>query len=138
MRGGGAPRQVPTREGPCGSSRHPTGRYRQPACYAPHQALSAAALGAAYVAPYLGRLDDAGRDGAAEVGQMQAALRAVGAPTRLLVASIRDAATLPSLAAGAGCDTFTFSPAVARALCAESLTDAAAADFERAAAAMGG
>ena len=105
------------------------------ACYAPHQALSSAAIGAAYVAPYLGRIDDAaGRDGAEEVALMQAALDRTRSPTRLLVASLRSAALLPALAAR-GCDTFTFSPDVARELVADPMTAAAAAEFERAAAA---
>ena len=46
-------------------------------------------------------------------------------------------ALIPELAATGGCDTFTFSPAVARELVADPLTIAAAAEFERAASAMG-
>ena len=42
------------------------------------------------------------------------------------------------VALGGGCDTFTFSPDVARELVADPMTAAAAAEFERAAAAMGG
>ena len=59
------------------------------AVYAPEQAHFAAQLGAAYAAPYLGRLEDAGIDGLALIGQMQALVSRNGCPTRLLVASVR-------------------------------------------------
>jgi len=103
-------------------------------CYAPHQVLTSCAVGAEYVAPYLGRLGDAGRDGMGLVGQMQAIAdnQAGDAETRVLVASIRDAEQMADLAAQ-GCDTFTFSPAVAAQLFGEELTLNAAADFEAAA-----
>ncbi len=59
------------------------------AVYAAEQAHFAAQLGAAYAAPYLGRLQDAGMDGLALIGQMQRLVAASGSATRLLVASIR-------------------------------------------------
>jgi len=59
------------------------------AVYAAEQAHFAAQLGAAYAAPYLGRLQDAGVDGLALIGQMQRLVAASGAATRLLVASVR-------------------------------------------------
>lgn len=107
------------------------------AVYTPGQVLAAAALGAAYAAPYLGRLDDAGQDGAAVLRSMNGTLSGTGADTRLLVASLRSAERVVELAA-TGFDTFTFGPPVADELLAESLTDTAAADFQRAAEAMGG
>ncbi len=57
------------------------------AVYVLEQAHFAAQLGAAYAAPYLGRLEDAGVDGLALVAQMQSAVQ--GSSTRLLVASVR-------------------------------------------------
>jgi len=57
------------------------------AVYVLEQAHFAAQLGAAYAAPYLGRLEDAGVDGLALIAQMQSALQ--GSATRLLVASVR-------------------------------------------------
>src|ERR1700754_836549 len=48
------------------------------------QAHFAVQLGAAYAAPYLGRLDDAGIDGLALIAQMQSLIG--GSATRLLVA----------------------------------------------------
>jgi transaldolase len=106
------------------------------AVHAPAQVLAAAALGAAYAAPYLGRLDDAGRDGRAVLVAMHRLLRATGSPLRLLAASLRTADVVVDLAA-AGLDTFTFGPGVAADLLDEPLTRAAAADFDRAAEAMG-
>ena len=76
------------------------------AVYAPEQALFAAQLGAAYAAPYLGRLDDSGVDGLARIAQMQALIASSGTPTRLLVASVRSrAAYLALLALGVGAIT---------------------------------
>lgn len=102
------------------------------AVYNPGQLLAAAAMGAAYAAPYLGRLDDAGRDGRKVLLAMQAVLKGSGSGTRLLVASLRGAERIIELAR-AGLDTFTFSPEVADALLHDELTEAAAADFARAA-----
>lgn len=60
------------------------------AVYAPEQAHFAAQLGAAYVAPYLGRLEDSGADGLGLIAQMQALVaQRPASGTRLLVASIR-------------------------------------------------
>lgn len=107
-------------------------RITMTAVYTAHQALSAAAIGADYVAPYLGRMNDSGRDGFAEIAAMQEIIQASGSPTRVLVASLRDANDLVRLGR-LGLDTFTFSPKVAAALFAEELTEAAAEVFEKAA-----
>jgi len=102
------------------------------AVYTGGQVLAAAALGAAYAAPYLGRLDDAGRDGMSTVMGMHHILTGTGSPLRLLTASLRSAAQVVDLAVR-GLDTFTFGTRVAAALLASDLTDAAAAAFQRAA-----
>lgn len=99
------------------------------ACYEPHQVLIAAALGAAYIAPYLGRINDQGRDGVAEVVAMQRSLEGVGSSVRLLVASLRQPHDLTRLA-GAGLNTFTISPDLAAALFRCEATEAASAQFE--------
>ncbi|MCX5497809.1 hypothetical protein OSH11_24130 [Kaistia dalseonensis] len=101
------------------------------AVYTAHQALSAAAIGADYAAPYLGRMNDAGRDGYGEIAAMQEIVRANGGAMRILVASVRETSDLVRLAR-IGVDTFTFSPTIATGLFAEPLTDAAAEVFERA------
>lgn len=64
------------------------------AVYEPEQVLWSALAGARYAAPYLGRLDDAGRDGRAVVAAMQQVADAYGRREggnglRLLVASVR-------------------------------------------------
>lgn len=100
------------------------------ACFEPHQVLVAAALGAAYIAPYLGRINDQGRDGVADVIAMQRSLEGVGASVRLLVASLRQPHDLTRLA-GAGLNTFTISPGLATALFSCEATAAASAAFER-------
>lgn len=100
------------------------------ACYEAHQVLIAAALGAAYIAPYLGRINDQGRDGVAEVVAMQRSLEGVGSSVRLLVASLRQPNDLTRLA-GAGLNTFTISPELAAALFSCEATAAASAQFER-------
>lgn len=99
------------------------------AAYESHQVVLAAALGATYLAPYLGRLLDLGRDGHGQLIQMQRCVDGLGAPLRLLVASLRQPSDLPILAA-AGLDTFTISPALAEALFAVEATLAAAQQFE--------
>lgn len=131
--------KVPLTEGGLGVARHLAehgARITLTAVYEPAQVVAAAGFGAAYVAPYLGRLDDAGRDGTAVALAMHEILAKTGSTTRLLTASLRSAATVVTLARQ-GLDTFTFGPAVAEQLLASELTDAAAADFERAADAMG-
>ncbi|MCT0225711.1 transaldolase family protein [Synechococcus sp. CS-1328] len=100
------------------------------ACYEAPQVLIAAALEARYIAPYLGRISDLGRDGHAELITMQRCLDGVGSSVRLLVASLRQASDLSRLAA-AGMTTFTMSPAIAAGLFASEATDAAAAQFEQ-------
>jgi transaldolase len=105
------------------------------ACYEPAQVLLAAALGADYIAPYLGRITDLGRDGHAELTRMQRIVEGVApvarteARLRLLVASLRSPDDLACLAAE-GLDTFTISPAIAAELFAVEPTLAAAAQFE--------
>ena len=104
------------------------------ACYGSTQALIAGAAGAEYLAPYLGRMTDSGKDGFDECERMQSIVEGLDCETRILVASIRDTVSMANLACS-GLDTFTFSPDGARALFDEPLTDAASAAFEAAAAA---
>lgn len=102
------------------------------AAYAPFQALLAAAAGAAYVAPYLGRINDSGREGHAVIAQMARALRQIGSSTEILVASVRSTADLASLAqAGVRCATVP--PNIAEQLFQEPLTLEATRSFEAAA-----
>ena len=99
------------------------------ACYEPHQVLIAAALGVEYIAPYLGRIQDQGRNGVAEVVTMQRCLAGLGSSVRLLVASLRQPSELSHLAAE-GLNTFTISPALAADLFGCKATAAASSKFE--------
>ncbi len=103
----------------------------------PGQVLLAAGFDADFAAPYLGRLNDAGRHGMAAVLKMHDILISTGSTTRLLVASLRSADQVIELASQ-GLDTFTIGAPVAADLLTEKLTDDAAADFQRAAETMGG
>jgi TalC/MipB family fructose-6-phosphate aldolase len=99
------------------------------AVYAPAQALVAAAAGADFIAPYLGKLDDAGRDGVRDVIAMQDVLRGSGSDTEILLASIRNVSSMVKLARH-GIRCFTMNPAVAQGLFADELTAAAVVVFE--------
>jgi transaldolase len=92
--------------------------------------MIAAAAGATYIAPYLGRMEDAGRDAMADVLAMQEILAGTG--TRILLASVRDVASMVALARR-GVRCFTFSPAVAEQLFADELTAEAVRAFDAAA-----
>jgi transaldolase len=106
------------------------------AVYAVHQVLIAASLGTDYAAPYLGRINDLGRNGREDLVAMQRSLDGVGSSTRLLVASIRSVDDITFLASH-GLNTFTFSPAIAAAFFEVAATDQAANDFQQAAQRMG-
>ena len=111
-------------------------RVTMTAVYEVPQILIAAALGAEYAAPYLGRINDTGRNGREALAKMQQILDGVGSSTRILTASIRNIEDIAYLAAR-GLDTFTFSPDIAAALFASEHTAAATAAFEWSAEAMG-
>lgn len=104
--------------------------------YAVHQVLIAAAVGADYAAPYLGRINDLGRNGREDLVTMQQAIIGVKSDTRILVASIRSVEDILFLATQR-LDTFTFSPAIAAAFFQVNATNQAAAEFEQAARRMG-
>lgn len=103
------------------------------AAYDPRQAVLAAGLkggaGARYIAPYYGRLLEAGAEADTIVDDM---LRICAGKTRVLVASLRSAEQVASLAAR-GHDTFTLSPPVFDALLDVPQSRAATVDFEAAA-----
>jgi TalC/MipB family fructose-6-phosphate aldolase len=99
------------------------------AIYNPAQAVVAAAAGAVYIAPYLGKLDDAGRDAVGDVTAMQEVLAATGSSTKILLASIRDVGSVVELARR-GVDCFTMGPAVAEQFFTDELTAQAEQVFE--------
>jgi TalC/MipB family fructose-6-phosphate aldolase len=105
------------------------------AVYSAAQALPAMAAGASYLAPYLGRMNDAGRDGYAEIAAMQRSITACGSPMKILVASLREPAQAAALAA-LGVSEFTLSPSVWRSFCADGLTMQAVEAFNADSASM--
>lgn len=99
------------------------------AVYSPVQALMARDCGIQGVAPYVGRMTDAGRFGVESVVAMQ---QAIGTePTRILAASLRTADDIARLAA-AGVPDFTLGGPLARSVLDDELTRAAVDEFEAA------
>lgn len=99
------------------------------AVYTRSQALPAMAAGADYIAPYLGRMLDAGLDGLAEIAAIQRSIDSSGSPLKVLVASLRTPGQAAALAA-AGVTEFTLSPAVWHSFFDVPLTQAAVKQFE--------
>lgn len=99
------------------------------AVYTPAQVIHAAALGAQSVAPYLGRLDDLGRDGVAEIATMAELL--ANSKTEVLAASLRSPDRIAALAQR-GVRWFTARPVVIREMFADETSAAAADVFEQA------
>lgn len=58
-------------------------------CFSAAQALIAAKAGAAYISPFVGRLDDVGEDGMELIDKVVTIYRAYGFSTEVLVASVR-------------------------------------------------
>lgn len=105
------------------------GRILMTACYDAKQLFTAKSLKAEFIAPYFGRMIEAGIDGAAHLAAMAAMNRNGGPECRVLVASLRSADQMVTLA-GLGHNCFTISPAVARDMLVNSHSDRAAEDFE--------
>jgi transaldolase len=91
-------------------------------CFSAAQALLAAKSGAAYISPFLGRLDDVGADGMALIHDIRTIYDNYGFDTEILAASIRSAAHV-SAAALAGADCATIPSDVFTALFKHPLTD---------------
>lgn len=104
--------------------------------YHAKQMCIADALGADYIAPYFGRMLDAGIPATEHLVKMLDMARASQHPPRILVASLRSGEQVADLAA-LGLDCFTLSPQVARDLMAEPHSEAAKTAFDAAAAGHG-
>jgi len=96
------------------------------------QVLVADAIGAHWIAPYVGRMTSAGLDGVGSVLRMQRVLDRSGSATRIIAASIRSLADAVTLAEGGVAD-LTLGPVLADELLSHPMTVVADADFERAA-----
>ena len=104
-------------------------------CFSANQALLAAKAGAAFISPFVGRLDDIGEDGMDLVRDIRTIYDNYDAlTTQILTASIRSDEHVKQ-AALAGSDVATVPPAVLRGLSEHPLTDkglkAFLADWEK-------
>jgi len=97
-------------------------------CFSVNQALLAARAGAAYVSPFVGRLDDIGQDGMELVSDIVEMYGYYELPTRVIAASIRH--TLHCVtAARAGADIATVPYKVLMQMIKHPLTDTGIARF---------
>ena len=90
--------------------------------FSPTQALIAAKVGAAYVSPFVGRLDDIATDGMQLIKQIVEMYRHYAFRTQILVASVRHPIHIVE-AARMGADVCTCPPAVIEACFKHPLTD---------------
>lgn len=98
-------------------------------CFSAAQALLAAKAGAAYISPFVGRLDDVGHDGMQLIGEIVEIYRNYpNFRTEVLVASVRSVAHVIE-AARLGAHVATMPPKVLRDLAGHPLTDKGLAAF---------
>lgn len=102
------------------------------ACYHAKQLIIASQIEADYIAPYYGRMDEAGLNAKAHLLQMQAIVKSSSSCPTILVASLRSVDQMVELAAE-GMTHFTIAPSIAEALLNDDLTNAATAEFALAA-----
>jgi len=98
-------------------------------CFSPAQGLLAAKAGAAFISPFVGRLDDIGHDGMALIADLVQIYRNYPAiKTKILVASIRNPLHLIE-AAKLGAHIATIPPSVIKQLYSHPLTEKGLAAF---------
>ena len=97
-------------------------------CFSLPQAIIAAKAGAAYISPFVGRLDDIGGDGMELVRQIVEAYAVYGYETEVLAASIRHPMHVVQ-AIEAGSDVATIPLDVIKKLLQHPLTDSGLAKF---------
>ena len=100
------------------------------ACYHANQYIIAEALGADYIAPYFGRMHDAGIDAPHHLSQMKEMANRNGSRCKVLVASLRTINQLTDLAT-TGHEYFTLSPVLVRELISNEFTEKAACEFAK-------
>ncbi len=94
----------------------------------PLQGLAAAKCGAAFLSPFVGRLDDIGQDGFEIVAQLVRIMRNYGLPAEVLVASVRSPSHLLR-AAEAGAHVATIPLAILKQSLHHPLTDSGLEKF---------
>ena len=109
-------------------------------CFSANQAIMTARAGAAYVSPFLGRVDDIGWDGMRLVSDIAEIFAVHGLPTQIIAASIRHPLHVTE-AARAGAHIGTMPHKVFKQIVGHPLTDSGLArflaDWEKAQAALG-
>jgi len=91
-------------------------------CFTAGQALLAAKAGAAFISPFVGRLDDIGQDGMGLIEEICSIYSNYGFETEILVASVRNTQHVVD-AALMGADVVTLPPKILTALYSHPLTD---------------
>jgi transaldolase len=98
-------------------------------CFSPAQAILAAKAGAAYISPFVGRLDDIGTDGMGLIADIVQIYRSYDYfTTEVLVASVRHPIHVVE-SAKMGADVVTLPPAVLRQMFNHPLTEKGLAAF---------
>ncbi|MEM9375754.1 MAG: fructose-6-phosphate aldolase [Pseudomonadota bacterium] len=97
-------------------------------CFSANQALLAAKAGAAYISPFIGRLDDINIDGMELIEEIRTIYDNYAFETEILAASIRNANHV-KFSALAGADVATVPPSVLKDLAKHPLTDKGLAAF---------
>ncbi|MCS6758358.1 MAG: fructose-6-phosphate aldolase [Candidatus Devosia euplotis] len=97
-------------------------------CFSANQALLAAKVGATYISPFLGRLDDINLDGVELIENIRQIYDNYGLETHILAASIRSPNHVTQVAL-AGSDVVTIPPDVIRKLANHPLTNAGIEGF---------
>jgi transaldolase len=97
-------------------------------CFSANQALLAAKVGATYISPFIGRLDDINAEGMQLIEDIRQIYDNYAFTTEILAASLRSVNHV-SQAALAGADVATIPPAVIRKLVEHPLTDKGLAAF---------
>ena len=91
-------------------------------CFSANQALLAAKVGATYISPFIGRLDDIHIDGMELIQEIRQIYDNYGFETQILAASIRTANHVTQCAL-IGADVMTAPPSVIKAMANHILTD---------------
>jgi transaldolase len=91
-------------------------------CFSVNQALLAAKVGATYISPFIGRLDDIGHDGMGLIDEIRTVYDNYGYDTQILAASIRHSTHVRD-AAMVGSDVGTMPYSVLKTLYKHPLTD---------------
>ncbi len=97
-------------------------------CFSPNQALLAAKVGATYISPFIGRLDDITLDGLELIEDIRTIYDNYGFETEILAASIRNVNHVKDCAL-VGADVMTAPPKVVKSLANHVLTDKGLAAF---------